>query len=213
MHLQHGFRTSRMAIANKNKAEAQRGKASNFHRNVVVGQQRRQQLCHLLLARACRADRPGGQSAPPNLLGGLDSNSCLHYYKALRASQEAVGAPEAEKAKAHDGAVAYERIHFLPRLLRQPAPLASPQIQPLLARSISTAGSWRCACIGQSKAHDGADADGRVRLSNIFVQHRIRRVVLVLHAAVEHAHCQQRTCARFRWLTNPRYPAISVLSN
>ena len=86
MHLQHGFRTSRMAVANKDEAEAQRGKASNLYRHVAVGQQRRQQLCHLLLACACRADRPGGQSAPPILLGGLDSYSCLHFHTARSGS-------------------------------------------------------------------------------------------------------------------------------
>ena len=112
MHLQHGFRTSRMAVANEDEAEAQRGKASHLYRHVVVGQQRRQQLSHLLLARACRVDRPGGQPAPPQLLGGLDSASCSHFYKALRAGQQAVGAPEAEKAEDRDGALAYERSRF-----------------------------------------------------------------------------------------------------
>ena len=52
-HLQHGLSAGRMAVADEDKAQAQRSKARNLHGHIVVCEQRRQQLPNLLLARAC----------------------------------------------------------------------------------------------------------------------------------------------------------------
>ena len=65
------------------------------------------------------------------------------------------------------------------------------------------------ARVREAEAHDRADADGSVRLLHKVVQQRVGGVVLMLHAAVQHADRQQRACARAPRLARPACGAAS----